>query len=232
MASSESRHLCAPGFPVSRASAPACPPRSPSVLDQGQSSVELLGVRGSSLGETRALAEHMVWEGTGPLTGLRGPDTLTVGAGRGAAGVHLLLAVEAGEAHGAAAGVAPLGVVRAPATVEARAIGARHGTQLADPAVEAGRAAAGVAVLQVLCAEDTEAPSAAPGPGAARAPWAPTHRAAAAVPAGLAGALVRLRLAVGAREAGPAGARVAALPRVGARGPVPAGLVVRAVVQV
>lgn len=188
----------------------------------------------SGLRELRAL---VVCRGQARLAGLpgglRGPDALTVGAGRGAAGVHLLLTVEAGEAHGAVAGVAPLGVVRASPAVEARAVGARHGTQLADPAVEAGGAAAGVAVLQVLCVEDTEAPSAAArAPGAARAPWARTHRAAAAVPAGLAGALVRLRLAVGAREPGPAGARVAALPRVGARGPVSAGLVVCAVVQV
>lgn len=100
--------------------------------------------------------------------GFGGPDALTVGAGRGAAGVHLLLTVEAREARGAVAGVAPLRVVQASPAVEAWAVSAHHGTQLADPAIEARGAAAGVAVLQVLCVEDTEAPSdTARDPGAA-----------------------------------------------------------------
>lgn len=66
--------------------------------------------------------------------------------------------------------------------------------------------------------------------GTARGGW--THRAAPAVPARPAAALVHLRLAAGPRVPRPAGARVAPLARVGAGGAVPAGLVVRAVVEV
>lgn len=61
---------------------------------------------------------------------------------------------------------------------------------------------------------------------------ASTYLAAAAVPAGVAVALVGLDLTVLAGEPGPAGAGVAALAGVGARGVVLAWLVVGAVVQV
>ena len=127
---------------------------------------------------------------------------LTIGTRRGTAGIHLLLTVKAGEAPRAAAGVPALGVVGAPAPVEAGAIGTHHGTQLADPAVEARWAGAGVAVLKVLSnGEDEESfPSRsrdphslpqtrAPGPGGrARGSW--THRAAPSVPARPRAALV------------------------------------------
>lgn len=59
-----------------------------------------------------------------------------------------------------------------------------------------------------------------------------TYVAAAAVPAGVAVALVDFDLAVFAGVAGPAGARIAALTGVGARGAVLARLVVGAVIQV
>lgn len=130
----------------------------------------------------------------------------TIGTRRGTAGIHLLLTVKARKAPRTAAGVPALGVVGAPAPIEAGAVGTHHGTQLAHPAVEAGWAGAGVAVLKV--------------------------RAAPAVPARPAAALVHLRLAAGPRVPRPAGARVAPLARVGAGGAVPAGLVVRAVVEV
>lgn len=180
---------------------------------------------------------------------------LTIGTRQGTAGIHLLLTVKAGEARRAAAGVPSLGVVGAPAPIEAGAIGTHHGTQLADPAVEAGWAGAGVAVLKVLSnGEDKESfPSRSQGPtrsasnqgsrltqsvsnqgsqldGRAGGGW--THRAAPSVPARPGAALVHLRLTVGPRVPRPARARVAPLARVGAGGPVPAGLVVRAVVEV
>ena len=59
-----------------------------------------------------------------------------------------------------------------------------------------------------------------------------TYVAAASVFAGVAVALVRFQLTVGAAKAGPAGAGVAALARVGARGAIGTWLVVGAVVEV
>lgn len=168
---------------------------------------------------------------------------LTIRTGRGAAGLHLLLAVEAGEACRAAAGVAALRVVCTPSPVEARPICTRHGTQLAGSAVKAGRTGAGVAVLKILRDGEYEKPSSScsrrptqsmssQGPLGRRARRAWTHRAAAPVPAGAGATLVNLGLAGGPRVPRPARAGVASLARVGAGGPVLAGLVMCAVVEV
>lgn len=100
-----------------------------------------------------------------PFSGGSG-SPLTIGTRRGTAGIHLLLTVKARKAPRTAAGVPALGVVGAPAPIEAGAVGTHHGTQLAHPAVEAGWAGAGVAVLKVLSdGEDEESfPSRSQGP--------------------------------------------------------------------
>lgn len=120
--------------------------------------------------------------------------------------INLLLTVEAREARRAMAGVASVGVIRTSSPIEARTICTRHGAQLTDLAIEAGRAGARVAVLKI--------------------------RAGPSVPAGAGSALVHLQLTVGPCIPGSAGACVAPLARVGAGGSVPAWLMVSAVVQI
>lgn len=75
---------------------------------------------------------------------------LTVQAGSVAAAVQLLLTVGARVARRAAAGVASGRGLHTGAAVEARAVRARHGNDLAVLSVKALRAGAGVVVLQVL----------------------------------------------------------------------------------
>lgn len=75
---------------------------------------------------------------------------LTIGARAGAAVVNLLLTVETCVTCLALAEVATIWVVAAAATVGARPVGTRHGTQLAVVAVEAVRTSALVRVLQIL----------------------------------------------------------------------------------
>lgn len=75
---------------------------------------------------------------------------LTVRTRGRATEINLLLTVEAREARRAMAGVASVGVIRTSSPIEARTICTRHGAQLTDLAVEAGRAGARVAVLKIL----------------------------------------------------------------------------------
>lgn len=81
---------------------------------------------------------------------------LTVRARGRTAEIHLLLTVEAREARRAMAGVASVRIIRTSSPIETRTVCTRHGTQLADLAVEARRAGARVAVLKVLHKETTQ----------------------------------------------------------------------------
>lgn len=157
--------------------------------------------------------------------------------------IHLLLTVEARVAHGAAAGVASLGVVCTSPTVEAGAICAGHGTQLTHPAIEAGWAGAGVAVLKVLCGEggkevfqrcsrEFSLSLSEQGSCFGETLVLPTYRAAPPIPAGTRGTFISLQFTVGTCVPRPTGTGVAPLPCVSAGGPIPAGCVVCAVVQV
>lgn len=84
---------------------------------------------------------------------------LTVQTGPVAAAVQLLLAVGAGVAGGAAAGVASSHGFHTGATIEARTVGTRHGNDLAVLSVKTLWAGARVIVLQVLWTEDEKTPS-------------------------------------------------------------------------
>lgn len=130
----------------------------------------------------------------------------TIRTGGRAAEIHLLLTVEAREAHGAVAGVASISVVRTPSPIEARTICTSHGTQLTDLAIEARGTGARVAVLKV--------------------------RAAPSIPAGAGSTLIHLQLTVGTCVPRSTGACVAPLACVGTGGSIPAWLMVSAVVQV
>lgn len=148
----------------------------------------------------------------------------TIGTGIAVTFAVFLLTVGTREAGGAVAGVASGDVLLAGAAVETRIVRASHGAGFTVLPVEALRASARVLVHQILemdrrqtdrrrvrttQAEEVKRSGAGlPGPG--------THFAAAAVPAGVAVALVGLDLAVDAGEPGLAGAGVAALPGVGA----------------
>lgn len=81
---------------------------------------------------------------------------LTVGAGAGGAVVNLLLTVESRVSCRALAEITAIRVVSTAATVGARPISARHGTQLAVVAIETVRASAGICVFQILRGEKIE----------------------------------------------------------------------------
>lgn len=75
---------------------------------------------------------------------------LTISTGAGAAVINFLFTVEARITQRAAAAVAPIRVVGAAPTIEARPVSTSHRTQLTVLPIEAWGAGAGVAVLQIL----------------------------------------------------------------------------------
>lgn len=78
------------------------------------------------------------------------PFGLTISTRAGTAVVDFLFTVEARITQWAAAAVAPVRVVGAAPTVEARPVCTSHGTQLTVLPIEAWGAGTGIAVLQIL----------------------------------------------------------------------------------
>lgn len=124
----------------------------------------------------------------------------------GTAVIDFLFTVEARIAQWAAAAVAPVGVVSASPTVEARPVSTSHRTQLTVLPVEAWRAGTGIAVLEIS--------------------------AASTILARVGITFIDFNLTIGACVARSARTSVAPLTSIGACGTILAGLVVGAVVQV
>lgn len=75
---------------------------------------------------------------------------LTISTRAGAAVINFLFTVEARITQWAAAAVAPVRVVSASPTIEARSVSTSHRTQLTVLPVETWGAGTGIAVLQIL----------------------------------------------------------------------------------